>query len=156
MKLVAREDISAPIEAVFEQLSDFDGFERSVLRRGAEMSRLDALPAPGVGMTWRTAFDYRGRPREALIELTSFDGPDRMTLIVKSSGLDIDLLVDLVAMSRTRTRMSVSTEIRPRTLPARLLLQSMKLARHGMLTRFRRKVGEFAVDLEGRCRTSES
>ena len=37
MKLATREDIDAPIEAVFRELSDFDSFERAILRRGAEV-----------------------------------------------------------------------------------------------------------------------
>lgn len=151
MKLAAREDLSAPIEAVFQQLSDFEGFERSVLRRGAEMVRTDTLAIPGVGMSWRTEFDFRGRSREAHIELTDFEHPDRMGLHILSSGLDIIAVVDLVEMSKARTRMSVSTEIKPRTLAARLMLKSMKFARQKLQSRFRKKMGEFAVELEGRC-----
>ena len=35
MKLSTREDIAASIDAVFAELTDFDGFERAALRRGS-------------------------------------------------------------------------------------------------------------------------
>ena len=43
MKFVAHEDVEAPIEFVFEQVTDFAAIERSALRRGAEVQRVDDL-----------------------------------------------------------------------------------------------------------------
>ena len=151
MKLATREDIDAPIEAVFEQLSDFDGFERAILRRGAEVQRIDELPVPGPGMAWKTNFAYRGRQREARIGLDEHTHPDRLRASGRTSGFEMDLLIDLVAMSKTRTRMNFAVDARPKTVPARLMIQSLKLARHSMQRRFRRRIGEFAADLEQRA-----
>lgn len=153
MKLATREDISAPIDAVFEQLSDFDGFERIALRRGVEVVRVDSLSTPGPGMSWRAGFDYRGRTRKADIKLTDYYMPDRMQFEMHSSGIEMDLLIDLVAMSRGRTRMNLTVDAHPRTIPARLVIQSMKLARANVLGRFRKRVGEFAADIETRCKS---
>lgn len=152
MKLSAREDLSAPIEDVFAQLSDFDAFERAALRRGAEVVRTDSLGKPGPGMAWKAAFDYRGRSRNATIEVKDYGVPDRMRILAVASGMEIEMLVELVSMSRTRTRMNVSTEARARSLAARLLLQSMKLARQNVLKRYRKRIGEFAASVEDRCR----
>ncbi len=151
MKLATREDIDAPIEAVFEQLSDFDGFERAILRRGADVQRVDELSAPGPGMAWKTSFAFRGRQREARINLDEHAHPDRLRASVRSSGFETDLLIDLVAMSKTRTRMNFSLDARPKTVPARLMIQSLKLARHSMLKRFRKRIADFASDLEARA-----
>lgn len=148
--MATREDISAPIEAVFEQLSDFDGFERAAMRRGAEVMRTDSLATHGPGMSWRAGFDYRGKERKANIELTDYDTPERMKAQVHSSGVEVEVVIELVAMSRTRTRMNLSVDARPRTIPARLMIQSMKLARQTVLKRFRRRVGEYAVEMEER------
>ena len=151
MKLATREDIDAPIEAVFRELSDFDSFERAILRRGAEVQRTDALRVPGPGMTWKTSFNFRGRQRDANIALDEYTPPDRLRASVRSSGFETDLLIDLVAMSKTRTRMNFAIDARPKSVPARLMIQSFKLARHAMLKRFRRRIADFATDLEARA-----
>ena len=57
MKFSTKEDIDAPIDAVFEMLCEFDQFERAAMRRGAEVQRVDQLAEPGVGMLWEAAFD---------------------------------------------------------------------------------------------------
>jgi hypothetical protein len=154
MKMATREDISAPIEAVFAQLSDFDGFERAAMRRGAEVVRTDTLTLPGPGMAWRAGFEYRGKERKANIELADFEVPERLRANIHSVGVEMELVVELVAMSRTRTRMNLALDARPRTIPARLMIQSMKLARQTVLKRFRKRVGEFASDLEERVRAA--
>ena len=151
MKLATREDISAPIEAVFEQISDFDGFERAALRRGAEVARTDNLAVHGAGMSWRASFDYRGRMRQAELELVEYDVPNGMRVEARSTSVEFDMVVELVAMSRARTRMNMTVEARPRTIPARLMIQSLKLARQNVVKRFRKRVGEFAADVEERC-----
>ncbi|GKY86197.1 SRPBCC family protein [Sinisalibacter aestuarii] len=152
MKMATREDIAAPIEAVFEQISDFDGFERAAMRRGAEVVRTDTLSAPGPGMSWRAGFDYRGKARKANIELSDYEVPERVRARVQSTGIEMEVVVELVAMSRSRTRMNLTLDARPRTIPARLMIQSLKLARQSVLKRFRRRVADYAADLEERLR----
>ena len=151
MKLATREDIDAPIEAVFEQLSDFDSFERAIMRRGAEIQRVDEMTTPGPGTAWRTNFQFRGRQRDAKINLDEHTRPDRLRASVRSSGIEMDVLIDLVAMSKTRTRMNFAIDARPKTVPARLMIQSLKLARRGMYQRFRNRIKEFAALIEKRA-----
>jgi len=154
MKLATREDIEAPIDEVFRQLSDFDGFERAVLRRGAEVARTDELAHPGPGMNWRMEFKYRGKMRKLKLELTEHQAPDRMRIDSVSPNTNMVIEIDLVALSRNRTRMNLSLDVRPRTIPARLVIQSLKLARQNVLKRFRRRIGDFAADLEARAKSS--
>lgn len=151
MKLATREDIDAPIEAVFEQLSDFDGFERAILRRGAEVQRIDNRREPGPGMAWKTNFVFRSRQREARIELDEHLPPDRLRASVRSTGLEVVVLIDLVAMSKARTRMNFAIDARPKSVPARLMIQSLKLARQNMGRRFRSRIAEFASEVEARA-----
>lgn len=151
MKLTTREDIAAPIEAVFAQISDHGWFERAAMRRGAEVVRTDKLTEPGPGMAWHAEFEFRGRERKADVTMTAYDPPNGMVLDLRAAGLELACVIELVAMSRSRTRMNVSMEAVPRTIPARLMIQSAKLARTNIQKRYRRRIAEYAADLEERC-----
>lgn len=153
MKLKTSEDIEATIEQVFEAVSDFDGMERAALRRGAEVKRSDTLTSDGVGMAWHATFPYRNRSRVADMELTAFDTPNRLTLFSKVSGMDATIDVDLVSLSRSRTRLVLSVDMRPKTISARLLIQSMKIARSTIMRRFRKRVADYAQSIEEKYRT---
>ena len=154
MELTAYEDIEASQEAVFRAVSDFDAFERAVLRRGAELRRIDDLKDAGEGMKWEVDFVFRGRWRKAEVEIVELLHPDRMVAKGCSGGVKVDFIVELVALSRGRTRMSVRADIRATSLPARLLLKPMKLAQSNILKRFRKKVALFAGKVEDDDRTA--
>lgn len=148
MKFATKEDIEAPIEHVFMKLSDFDGFENSARRRGAEVSRLDENCDVGVGMKWDIGFQMRGKHRQVLVEMDGFDAPNEMGFVSNSKGLGGVMVVDLVALSRGRTRLSLELELKPQNLSSRLLVQSLKLARNNLNKRFHLKVADFAKDME--------
>ncbi|MCZ4353106.1 SRPBCC family protein [Roseovarius aestuarii] len=150
MKFSTREDIEAPIEYVFSQVSDFPGLERSALRRGAEVQRVDELRRLGPGMIWDTAFDLRGKRRRMQVELVEMDPPNSMRLVSRAATLHGELWVDLVAMSRGRTRLTLAAELTPQNLSARLMLQSLKLAKSSVTKRFEIRVATYARDLEDR------
>jgi hypothetical protein len=150
MKFSTKEDVEAPIGVVFEMLCDFEMFERSAMRRGAEVQRTDAKTAPGVGMAWNAAFNLRGKGRQVEIEMVTFEKPDEMVLECRSQGLMTLLTIELVALSKNRTRVMVSFDIKPLNLSARLLVQSLKLAKASLTKKFKLRVAEFAKSLEDR------
>lgn len=152
MKFAAKQDIEAPIARVFAALTDFEMFERAALRRGADVSRLTEITPPGVGVSWYAGFVFRGRPRKMRIEVIDFDVPHCLTLSARSATLEGRLFLDLVDLSRTRTRLSVDLDLQPHTMSGRLLLQSMRLAHARLTRRFRLRVTEFALDIEDRHR----
>lgn len=152
MKFSAKEDIEVPIERLFEMLADVEAFERAALRRGAEVQRTDTLRQPGPGMSWKTRFMFRGRERRVAIEMTRLDPPNGMSFKGSSPALEGTMQVELVALSRKRTRMAITTEIAPKTLAARLMVQSLKLARNNVNRRFHLRIAGFAKDLEDRYR----
>ncbi len=150
MRFTSKEDIEAPIEHVFAQVSDFQSFERAALRRGAEI-RCNREPArPGVGLRWHARFLLRGKQREVDTEVTTFDPPNCLAVAAHSTAFAGQLGVDLVALSPGRTRMTVDLVVKPQTLPARLLVQSLKLARTNLTRRFKKRVADYAAEVEDR------
>ena len=150
MKFSTKEDLEIPIDDVFEMLSDFDGFERAILRYGAEVSRTDKLGSVGVGMAWKARASVRGKKRDFVVILAEYDRPDQMRFDLTSKNMIGSFLVELVAMSRARTRMRVELDIRPQTLSARLLMQSAKLARNTLNRRYKTRIAHFSNDMEDR------
>lgn len=150
MKLSSKEDVDAPIADVFTTLSDFASFERSAIRRGVEVQRHgDAVP-PQVGLSWDVSVTFRGKPRNMKMELTAFDPTTLIQFAGESDGLSGDSKIELVALSPRRTRISVSVDVKPKTLSGRLLLQSFKLAKAKINKRFKTRVAEFAKLTEER------
>ncbi|APE44692.1 hypothetical protein BOO69_15715 [Sulfitobacter alexandrii] len=150
MKFSTKEDVEAPIDAVFAMLSDFETFERSAMRRGAEVQRVDDKRVPGPGMTWRVAFDLRGKRREMELEMVTYDRPNEMVLESTSPGLLGTMTFELMPLSRSRTRVLVELEVKPLNLSARLLVQSMKLAKNSLTKKYKLRVAEFARQMEER------
>lgn len=150
MKFSTREDIEAPIDAVFNMLCDFESFERAAMRRGADVQRLDNREEPGVGAMWEASFTMRGKRREIELELVEFDRPNDMAFESKSPGVLGRTGFELIALSRGRTRVMVSLELKPLNLSARLLVQSLKLAKGKLSQRFSARVAEYARGMEER------
>lgn len=150
MEFSAKEDIEAPIADVFGILSDFEGFERSAIRRGVDVLRRGDVSAPDRGLAWDTRFSFRGKERALRISLTGYEPVTAMTLTGEGSGLDGQMQIELLALSPRRTRMSVRFGIQPKTLSARLLVQSLKLAKTKLTRKFKLRVAEFAKSAEDR------
>lgn len=152
MKLTAKYDIEAPVDFVFAQLSDFDGWERSAMRRGADVSRTDKLRHIGPGMTWATAFRYRGKDRTATIRLDALTPTSAMALTGMASVAQAVATIDLLDLAAKRTRVEVRLDIKPLTLAAKIYVQSLRLARARVERAFAQRVAQLAVEIEERFR----
>lgn len=150
MKFSTKEDVEAPIEAVFDMLCDFESFERSAMRRGAEVQRVDTMSKPGVGMTWNAVFPLRGKRRELTIEMVTFDRANEMVIDSMSQGLAGQMSFELMPLSRNTTRVLVALEIKPLNLSARLWVQSLKLAKATLSKKYKERVAEYARGMEER------
>lgn len=152
MKFSSREDIAAPAEFVFDQLSDFTSFERAAIRRGARLRRLDTLAEPGAGMSWDVAFMMRSKPRQVIIDLRRFTRPESFEYAGTSGSFEMLLGLDLTPISPSRTRLQIGFEVKPRSLGGRLMIQSAKLGRSNLNKRFVDRVRAYALDIEDRAR----
>ena len=156
MKFSAKEDIEAPIEQVFEMLSDFDAYKRQAMRRGIEVQRTDTRTAPGVGVSWHALFDLRGKRRDIDIVVSAYDRPDAIHFTSDTQGLHGLVTMQLTPLSPKRTRLGVEVDLKPKTLSARLLVQSLKLAKSNLTKRFKLKVADYAKTMETRYQSLQA
>ncbi len=156
MKLAAKSDVEAPAPFVFAQLADFEGWERAAMRRGAEVIRTDNLRTSAPGMTWDTMFNYRGKDRRATIRLDALSPTTHLALSGKAAPVDGVLTIDILDLGAKRTRIEVRLEVKPKTIAARIFVQSLRLARSRVERSFAQRVDQLAVELEDRFRRSKS
>ncbi|MBV1866364.1 MAG: SRPBCC family protein [Marinosulfonomonas sp.] len=150
MKFSTRQDINAPVEFVFERATDFGSFERQAMRRGVEIERVDENDENCVGMQWSAKIPFRGKLRRVRAELTEYDAPHRLFFQSVSGGVEANMEVELLPLSRQRTRIRLGLTLLPRTLPARLLVQSLKFAKNNLDDKFAKRVISFGRDVEDR------
>ncbi len=148
MKLSTRVDIEAPIEYVFSVLTDFASLERQAMRRGIEVTRTDTAPARGAA--WDVVLDYRGKTRAISARVVEFETPEHLLVRSETSGVQMLLSVELLTLSRSHTRMMLALDMRAQTLPARVLLQSMKFGKNKLTRKLSTRVGSWGKDIEGR------
>lgn len=158
MKFAARHDVNAPAAFAAAVLADFDGWERMATRRGVEVRRTDApggtQAAPAPGTVWDTRFAFRGKAREITLRLQAVEPGGSMVFLAETRPAVAEIRVELIGMAAARSRLAVMFEVRPRTLGARLFIQSLRLARSRVDARFAQRVAQLAGEIEARYRAS--
>lgn len=155
MKFSTREDIEAPIEFIFDRLTDFEGLERQAMRRGLEVSRKNPDIGVAKGALWDMKVPFRGRLRDLKAELVEFEAPNRIVIDAKSGGLNMNVTLDLLPLSPARTRLAIGFDVRPDTLSARILLQSVKFAKATLQRRFKKRAAKFCAYLEAQYESAK-
>lgn len=150
MKLTSKQDIEAPMAFVFQQLTDFESWERAAMRRGADVSRTDKLRATGPGMTWLARFRYKSRDRKMDLRLDRLDAPGHLVFTALSRLVDGEMVVDLIELGQKRTRVHVSLDLKPKTLTAKLYVQSLRLARSRVEKGFGQRIAQMTTEIEER------
>ncbi len=155
MKLAAKYDVEAPVGFVFAQLADFDGWERAAMRRGADVMRTDTRATPGPGMAWAAQFHYRGKERHTTIRLDTLTPTSALGLTGMSPLMDGVMTIDLMDLAAKRTRIEVRLEIKPKTIAARIYVQSLRLARARVERGFSQRIAQLAAEMEDRFKRSQ-
>jgi hypothetical protein len=156
MKFATKNDIEAPVDFVFAQITDYASLEGAARRQGVIVNRVDTRPVPGVGSVWNAMLPFRGKERKVRLEITKLEVPGNMAIKSKSGGLDSETKIDLVALSGTHTRLTVEIELIPTNLTSRLLVQSFKLATNSISTMLQNRLTSFAKEVEDRYKRGKS
>jgi carbon monoxide dehydrogenase subunit G len=152
MKFTGKTDLEANLNATFTAFSDFESFERQVLRSGAKIARTDDVTAAGPGMMWDVEIDFRGKTRKIKVELVDFEDPNRLCFEATAEGLDAMIEVDLTPLSGRQTRANVAFDITAKTLAAKLTLQTARLTKGTLNKRFNRRLHRFGREMERRIK----
>jgi len=113
MQFSSVQDVNAPLDFVFQQLSDFESYESYGLRTGADVERQDALTEKGKGMMWNVTGEMRGKRRNLNIELTEYRPDNLLKFFVKSSGIEATATMESMALTRKQSRIKVTTVLKP-------------------------------------------
>lgn len=144
MKLTSKTDLDVPVSFVYATLADHPAWEREALRRGARVERPADAPATGVGATWRVRGRFRGKERKVSVRLTQAALNEVMTYDLDSPSIEGQAQFEVLALSPRRTRLRVVLEVRPRTLAARLFLNTLRLTRRRVEARFDARTAQLA------------
>lgn len=149
MKIDYFEDVAAPAEFVFRRVTDFAQHERRAVAQGASVRRLDGATEGCQGAAWQIGFSHRGRARDLRAEITTWAPPHKAHIDAVTGGLDIHLVVGVVALSSRLTRINVSINLMPRSITARLLVQSLKLTRGTVTARLQARLTTMGEEIAG-------
>lgn len=155
MQLVAKRDVDVPVEFAFAELTDFEAWERAAMRRGADVQRNSDRAVPGPGTSWDLRFPYRGTERRVQLKLVALTSPSNLDMAMDSTPASGTLKLFLVDLSPNRTRLELRFEVKAKTLAARLLLQSLRLARSRVERSFDQRVDRLVEEFEDRYRRSK-
>lgn len=156
MKFSTRQDIEAPAYFVFAQLTDFQGIEKQALRRGIEVERKDDPQTNGVGAAWEAKVPFRGKWRDVHAEISQFEAPENLVADARSGGLEMTISIELVPLSPKRTRMIIGLDVRPKTISARILVQSVKFAKVSLQRRFDKRALKLSEGISERFQAGAS
>jgi hypothetical protein len=112
------------------------------------------LKKPDVGMAWRLRFTFKGKQRKMSIRFADAEPGSHLAWAFDSVPIEGTVKVELVSLSPRRTRLTMVSDIRPKTLAARLMIQSLRLAKGRVQRRFDLRTGQLANMIEEHYRAS--
>lgn len=156
MKLSAKTDIEAPIAFVYASLADHPQWEAEARRRGIEIERPDGTPAQGVGAAWRIEAPFRGKVRKILLTMREMMPHHRLALDFDGQTFEGEMVLELLALSPRSTRMRLVVDLRPKTLSARLFLNTLRLAKARVQGRLDSRLRQFGARIQESHRTGRA
>ena len=135
MKFKVSDDVEAPIDWVFEGFSDFGAIEADARAREADITRVGDWKEAAHGVAWRGSVPVRGKVRPIEARITAFVPDERVVIDSRIGGMECHYEVTFAPLSEAVTRVSVVLELKATNLSARLILQTLKIARRKVIQR---------------------
>lgn len=135
MKFKVSEDVDAPATMVWARLVDFSALEDDARGRGARITRVGNWSEIAEGVEWRGEVTVRGKLRPLQARVTRLIAPELCLVESRIGGMQCSYELSFAELSPEVTRVAVVLDLSADTLTARLLLQTMKLARGRVMQR---------------------
>jgi hypothetical protein len=155
MKFKVSEDVDAPRSMVWARFTDFSGFEEDVRGRGATLTRVGNWSETAEGVEWRGEVTVRGKARAVSSRVTRLVPEDICVVESRIGGMDCYYEMSFIPLSAEVTRVALVLDLSANTLTARLLLQTMKLARGKVLQRLQGLIARQGNAAEAAYRRSQ-
>ena len=118
---------------VWARFTDFSGFEEDARGRSAILNRVGNWTQTVQGVEWRGEVTVRGKSRPITAKVTQLVPQELCIVDSRIGGMNCHQEIIFVPLSTTVTRVALMLDLSADTLTARLLLQTMKLARGRVL-----------------------
>ena len=146
MRLASKTHVAAPVGFLHGRVTDFDHLEALARSFGATVERQFDGP-PLVGCIWDLVLTIKQHPRQMQTSLADWVPDQELTFDSQMQGLHIETRVTMAAEGAERSRLNIVIDMRPQTLKARVLLQTLRLARHRIEQGFDSRLEGFATDI---------
>lgn len=156
MNFKVSEDIDASADITWARFTDFSGIEADISGRGVELSRVGNWETATEGCVWRGSVKIRGRVRPVASEISVLTPPERCEIRTVIGGMEAVYEMTFLALRDDMTRVQVVMDLSAKTLSARLVLKTLKLARGRVLQRLQgllARLGNLAEDDYRRSRS---
>lgn len=150
MKLTAKTDLDAPAGFVYACLADHASWERDAAQRGIEVQRPADMPLSGLGAGWLVKVPFRGQPVAVLLRLEQQVPPERLGFAMQSKAIEGDFVLNVIELSPRRTRLQLVMDVKARTIAARLLLNTLTLAKGRVQARVEKRVRQIGAMIQDR------
>lgn len=155
MKLSAKTDLEVPAAFVYSALADHAYWERDAVRNGAEIERPPGTPPVGIGAAWRVRGQFRGKPRKVLLTITELVENKLFALALDGPSIEGSARFEAMVLSPRRSRLRVDLEFRPKTLAARLFINTLRLGKGRVQAKFEARLCAIGARIKDRYERSQ-
>ncbi|MCF6274107.1 MAG: hypothetical protein L3J37_13165 [Rhodobacteraceae bacterium] len=153
MELSYKSTINVPHKFAFERATNFEKFEIEGFGKLAPFEPVSDIRAPEIGARWKTSSEFQGRPRRFSLQLFQLEPSQKMVLGNKSEKYDVEAHFDFEDIAPEETGFSFLLVAKAQSITARLILQTIQLARGRIESSMKADFETMAQKMEAAYRT---